>query len=124
MDISSDNDSTQAETVQERRLKWMLNADKALAEQLQTKEFKKHYKHNKEKNAQLREDLSRAKNLAQEIDEDRNLQIEIDRRMAKELSKELSAGVAIETLLQERRDEELARNMQKFEITNKVESNE
>ncbi|GJQ83728.1 hypothetical protein Trydic_g20604 [Trypoxylus dichotomus] len=94
----------------------MLNADKALAEQLQSKEFKEHYQQNKEKNIQLREDLSRAKSLAQEIDKGRNLQIEVDRMLANHLSEELEQKAEMETIMQQMRDEELARGLQQLEL--------
>ncbi|KAK9693093.1 Coiled-coil domain-containing protein 50 N-terminus [Popillia japonica] len=113
---NNDNSEIQAETVRDTRLKWMITADKALAEQMQSKEIKEHYQKNKQRNAQLRKDLSRAKTMAEEFEERRILQIEVDRKLASELSKELENGLKIEALLQQRRDEELARNLQQLEM--------
>lgn len=118
-DISGDNNNSASEeeaSVREMRLKWMMSADKALAEQLQSKEFTEHYKQNKQKNAQLRQDLSRAKTLAEEIEKSRKFQIEMDSRLAKQLTDELTEKVEIESLLQRNRDEEFARNLQKLEL--------
>ncbi|CAL7942476.1 unnamed protein product [Xylocopa violacea] len=126
---------------------WLVHEDGALAYRLQDEEIREHYTGNKVRNAQVREDLPRAK-VEQELEtlryqsEERDAlvarQIALslereERQKEKELQEQMrlqlrlddeAAQLEIERHMQEEKDEELARKLQQEEEENAIDNHD
>ncbi|CAK9817936.1 Coiled-coil domain-containing protein 50 [Anthophora plagiata] len=131
---------------------WLVHEDGALAYRLQDEEIREHYTGNKVRNAQVREDLPRAK-VEQELEtlryqsyvqqqEERDAlvarQIALslereERQKERELQEQMrlqlrlddeAAQLELERHIQEEKDEELARKLQQEEEENAIEEHE
>ncbi|KAI4471771.1 c3orf6 protein-related [Holotrichia oblita] len=122
-------DESKVQTVESRAGKvhemcreWVVREDGALAYQLQSQEISEHYKHNKHKNAQVREDFPcaldeqlREKRLAEQAaavyQKMLAEQEEYDNKVAKELAERLDREERARRHLIEQQDETVARQM-------------
>ncbi|XP_060829478.1 coiled-coil domain-containing protein 50 isoform X2 [Bombus pascuorum] len=131
---------------------WLVHEDGALAYRLQDEEIREHYTSNKVRNAQVREDLPRAK-VEQELEELRyqsyiQQQEERDALVAKQIALSLereerqkerelqeqmrlqlrlddeAAQLELERHIQEEKDEELARKLQQEEEENAIDNHD
>ncbi|XP_017794055.1 PREDICTED: coiled-coil domain-containing protein 50 isoform X2 [Habropoda laboriosa] len=126
---------------------WLVHEDGALAYRLQDEEIREHYTGNKVRNAQVREDLPRAK-VEQELETLRYQREERDALVARQIALSLereerqkerelqeqmrlqlrlddeAAQLELERHIQEEKDEELARKLQQEEEENAIEEHD
>ncbi|XP_026462943.1 uncharacterized protein LOC113365647 isoform X2 [Ctenocephalides felis] len=110
---------------------WLVREDGALAYQLQSKEISEHYSGNKHRNALVREDLPKAREVqmrekaeaehrARLYHEMINEQEQADARLARELAEKLERDEREQQRRAEEMDKEIARRLQEREASSQI----